>query len=284
MLILDQYQTRESGKNIPTKRNLEVNEFCTKSIKFLNDLILEKQNKKTEMFIDKVDEDKFWSYFNQTAKELLINMNSISKNIQAKVDTLIASNDMEQNSQLFEILRTIKKVDFTPKEEDLKQFYNKVMELKKDIINQTKTTAFTKKSEEDLSDFEDGSLSVLSKKRKRPTMNDNELSKISYEEEKGSFLDLNLDFINNDETKINVVNEDSMKYVYRVLVDELINKKPKIIDFYVLWDLILKATDYKVDVIANKAHLVQVLNELEKKSLITYSIFTDEITLLENRK
>ena len=115
-------------------------------------------------------------------------------------------------------------------------------------------------------------------------MNDNELSKISYEEEKGSFLDLNLDFINNDETKFNVVNEDSMKYVYRVLVDELINKKPKIIDFYVLWDLILKATDYKVDVIANKAHLVQVLNELEKESLIIYSIFTDEITLLENRK
>ena len=110
MLILDQYQTRESGKNISTKRNLEVNEFCTKSIKFLNDLILEKQNKKTDMFIDKVDEDKFWSYFNQTAKELLINMNSISKNIQAKVDTLIASNDMEQNTQLFEILRTIKKV------------------------------------------------------------------------------------------------------------------------------------------------------------------------------
>ena len=284
MLILDQYQTRESGKNIPTKRNLEVNEFCTKSIKFLNDLILEKQNKKTEMFIDKVDEDKFWSYFNQTAKELLINMNSISKNIQAKVDTLIANNDMEQNSQLFEILRTIKKVDFTPKEEDLKQFYNKVMELKKDIINQTKTTAFTKKSEEDLSDFEDGSLSVLSKKRKRPTMNDNELSKISYEEEKGSFLDLNLDFINNDETKINVVNEDSMKYVYRVLVDELINKKPKQINSYDLWNLILKETDYNVDVIANKAHLVQVLNELEKKSLITYSIFTDEITLLENRK
>ena len=282
MLILDQYQTRESGKNISTKRNLEVNEFCTKSIKFLNDLILEKQNKKTEMFIDKVDEDKFWSYFNQTAKELLINMNSISKNIQAKVDTLIASNDMEQNSQLFEILRTIKKVDFTPKEEDLKQFYNKVMELKKDIINQTKTTAFTKKSEEDLSDFEDGSLSVLSKKRKRPTMNDNELSKISYEEEKGSYLDLNLDFINNDETKINVVNEDSMKYVYRVLVDELINKKPKQINSYDLWNLILKETDYNVDVIANKAHLTQILNELEKKSLITYSIFTDEITLLEN--
>ena len=205
MLILGDYRSRESGRNTSTKRNLEVYEFCSKSIKFLDDLILEKQNKTNEMFIDKVDEDKFWSYFNQTAKELLINMNSISKNIQAKVDTLIASNDMEQNSQLFEILKTIKKVDFTPKEEDLKQFYNKVMELKKDIINQTKTTAVTKKSEEDVSDFEDESLSVLSKKRKRPTMNDNELSKISYEEEKGSYLDLNLDFINNDETKINVL-------------------------------------------------------------------------------
>ena len=115
-------------------------------------------------------------------------------------------------------------------------------------------------------------------------MNDNELSKISYEEEKGSYLDLNLDFINNDETKINVVNEDSMKYVYRVLVDELINKKQKQINSYDLWKLILRETDYEVDVIANKAHLTQILNELEKKSLITYSIFTDEITLLENRK
>jgi len=66
-------------------------------------------------------EDSFWDLFSDTIKENLISMDNL---FQKKIDNLIMNNEYSQNTAVFEIIKKVKNMEFSEKENDLRLFYN----------------------------------------------------------------------------------------------------------------------------------------------------------------